>query len=82
MIVEDLLPTQCDQENFSGTEDDQDERHDQRAIDEVLGDTDTERGGDAPEEADRGVDPPELIPLLSHLEFPNTLNRIDVFEIR
>ena len=31
---------------FTGTEDDQDERHDQGTI-EVLGDSDTERGGDA-----------------------------------
>ena len=70
---------------FKGTEDDQDERHDQGTINKVLGDTDTERGGDAPEEADRGAGLPEQIPLPSHPEFrPETSHhgmRIDTFEI-
>ena len=40
---------------FRGSEDDQDQRHDQGTINKVLGDTDTEQGGDAPEEDDRGT---------------------------
>ena len=70
---------------FTGTEDDQDERHDQGTINKVLGDIDKERGGDALEEADRGSVPREQTPLLSHTEFrPYASNhgmRIDVFEI-
>ena len=77
-IAEDIHLIQCDQ-MFTGTEDDQDEWH------KVSADTDTERAGDALEEADRGAVPPEQIPLLSHTEFrPYTSNhgmRIDVFEI-
>ena len=75
-IDEDLHLTRCAQVRFTGTEDDQAEHHDHGTIDEVLGDPDMERGGDAPEEADREADPPEQIPLLGHPEVD-----IDVFEI-
>ena len=59
-IAEDLHVTRCAQVCFTGTEDDIADG----TIDEVLGDPDMERGGDAPEEADRVADPPEQIPLL------------------
>ena len=67
-IAEDLHLTRCAQVCFTGTEDDQAEQHDHGTIDEVLGDPDMERGGDAPEEADREADPLEQIPLLGHPE--------------
>ena len=85
VIAEDLHLTQCAQECSTGTEDDQAEQQDYGTIDEVLGDPHTERGGDAPEEADRDADPPEQIPLLGYPESrPYSFNhevRIDVFEI-
>ena len=49
--------TRCAQVCFTGTEDDQAERHDQGTIDDTLGNQDTEEGGDALEEADREADP-------------------------
>ena len=61
---------------FTGTEADQAEQHDHGTIDEVLGDPDMERGGDAPEEA---------VPLPCHPESrPYTFNHevgVDVFEV-
>ena len=84
-IAEDRHLTRCDQVCLTGTEDDQAEQHDHGTIDEVLGDPDMERGGDAPEEADREADPPEQIPLLGHSESrPYTSSHevgIDLFEI-
>ena len=47
---------------FTSTEDDQEERYGQGTSNKVLGDLDTERGGDAPEEADRGAGPLEQFP--------------------
>ena len=67
-IAEDQHLTRCAQVCFAGTEEDQAEQHDQGTIDQVLGDPHTERGGDAPEEADREAGPPEQIPLLGHPE--------------
>ena len=85
MITEDFHLTQCAQVRSTGTEDDQAEQDYHGTIDEVLGDPDMERGGDAPEEADREADPPEQIPLLGRPESrPETFNHevgIDVFEI-
>ena len=85
-IAEDFHLTQCAQVRSTGTEDDQTEQHDHGTIDEeVLGNPDMERGGDAPEEADREADPPEQIPQLGDPESrPCTFNRevgIDAFEI-
>ena len=65
-IAEDLHLTRCAQVCSTGTEDDQAEQHDQGTLDEVLGDPDMERGGDALEEVDREADPPEQIPLPGH----------------
>ena len=50
-IAEDQHRTRCAQVCFTGTEEDQAERHDQGTIDEVLGDQDMEGGGHTPEEA-------------------------------
>ena len=58
-IAQELHLTRCAQVCFTGTEDDQAEQHDHETLDEVLGDPDMERGGDAPEEADREADLPE-----------------------
>ena len=73
VIAEDPLLTRCARVCFTSTEDDQAEQHDHGTIDEVLGDSDIERGGDDPE------------PLLGHPESrPRTFNHeagIDVFEI-
>ena len=84
-IAEDFLLTQCAQVCFTGTEDDQAEQHDRGTIDEVLGDSDMERGGDDLEEADRELDLPERMPLPDHSESrPYTFKHdvgIDVFEI-
>ena len=55
-IAEDQHQTRCAQVCFTGTEEDQAERHDQGTIDEVLGDQDMEGGGHAPEEAAREAD--------------------------
>ena len=66
--AEDLHSTRCAQVCFTGTEDDRAEQHDHGTIDEVLGDPDTERGIDAPEDAERKADAPEQIPLLGHPE--------------
>ena len=84
-IAEDLHLTRCAQVRVSGTEDDQTEQHDHGTIDEVLGGPDMERGGDAPEEADRDADPPQQIPLPGHPKCrPYTFHHkvgIDVLEI-
>ena len=64
-VAEELHLTRCAQVCFTGTEDDQAEQDDHGTIDEVLGDPDTERGGDAPEEADRLL---EQMPLPGHPE--------------
>ena len=48
--------TRCAQVCFTGTEEDQAEQHDQRTIDEVLGDHDLEQRKDVLEEADREAD--------------------------
>ena len=66
--AEDLHLTRCAQVCFTGTEDDQAEQHDHGTIDEVLGDPDTERGGDASEDAERKADAPEQILLHGHPE--------------
>ena len=68
-IAEDIHLTRCAQVCFTGTEDDQDEQHDQGTIDEVLGDQDTERGEDVLEEADRKAGALEQIPHLGHPEY-------------
>ena len=85
VIAEDFLLTQCAQVCFTGTEDDQAEQRDNGTIDKVLGDSDMERGGDAPEEGEQEVDLPERIPLPDHSESrPHSFNHeagIDVFEI-
>ena len=74
-ITEDLHSTRCAQVCFTGTEEDQAEQQDHGTIEEVLGDPDMERGGDAPEEAEREADLPEQIPLLGHPESrPDTFN--------
>ena len=65
-IAEDQLFTRCAQACFTGTEEDQAERHDQGTIDEVLGDQDMEQGGDAL--ADREADLLEQVPLPGHPE--------------
>ena len=84
-IAEDFQLTQCAQVCSTGTEDDQAEQHDYGTISEVLGDPHTERGRDAPEEADREADPPEQIPLPGYPESrPCSFNHevgIGVFEI-
>ena len=85
-VIAEVLPlTQCAQVCSTGTEDDQAEQHDYGTISEVLGHPHTERGGDAPEEADREADPPEQIPLPGYPESrPYSFNHevgIDVFVI-
>ena len=67
-IAEDYHLTRCAQVCFTGTEEDQAERHDHGTIDEVLGDQDVEEGGDVLDEADREADLLEQIPLLGHPE--------------
>ena len=67
-IAEDKHVTQCAQICFTGTEEDQAERHDQGTIDEVLGGQDMEGGGDVLEEADREADLLEQMPLSGHPE--------------
>ena len=67
-IAEDHHLTRCAQVCFTGTEEDQAERHDHGTIDEVLGDQDMEGGGDVLDEADREADLLEQIPLLGHPE--------------
>ena len=85
VIAEDLHLTHCAQACCTGTEEDQAEQHDYGTIGKVLGDPHTERGGDAPEEADREADPPEQMPLPGFPESrPHSFNHevgIDVFEI-
>ena len=53
---------------FTGTEEDQAEQRDQVSTGEVLGDQDTEEGGDAPGEADREADLLEQMHLPGHPE--------------
>ena len=65
-IAEDQHLTRSAQVCFTGTEEDQAERHEQGTIDEVLGDQDMEEGGDALEEVDREADPLEQMPLPGH----------------
>ena len=67
-IAEDQHWTRCAQVCFTGTEEDQAERHDQGTIDEVLGDQDMEEGGHAPEEAAREADLLEQMLLPGHPE--------------
>ena len=67
-IAENQHLTRCAQVCFTGTEEDQAERHDQETIDEVLGDQDMEEGGDVLEEADREADLLEQLPLPCHPE--------------
>ena len=66
VIAEDQHLTRCAQVCFTGTEEDQAEQHGHGTIDEVLGDQDFERGGDALEEADREADLLEHMPLPRH----------------
>ena len=85
VIAEDLHLTQCAQVCSTGTEEDQTEQHDHGTISEVLGDSHMERGGGAPEEADREADPLEQTPLPgypeSRLYSCSHEAGIDVFEI-
>ena len=67
-IAEDQHLTRYAQVCFTVTEEDQAEQHDHGTIHEVLGDQDTERGGDAPEEADREAELLEQVPLPGHPE--------------
>ena len=55
-IVEDHHLTRCAQACFTRTEEDQAEQHDHGTIEYVLGDQDTEEGGDVLAEADRATD--------------------------
>ena len=64
-IAEDVHLILCDQICSQVQKTTKTSGHDHGTIDKVLGDTDTERAGDAPERADRGAVPPEQIPLLS-----------------
>ena len=65
-IAEDHHLTRCAQVCFTGKEEGQAEQHDHGTIDEVLGDQDTEEGGDALDEADREAELLEQRPLLGH----------------
>ena len=55
-IAQDFHLTRCAQVCFTGTEEDQAERHDHGPIDEVFGDQDMDEGGDVLDDADREGD--------------------------
>ena len=67
-IAEDQHLTRCAQVCFTGTEEDQAERHDQGTIDEIPEDQDMEEGGCVLEEADREADLLEQMPLPGYPE--------------